>query len=130
MDSCIFFGQPLIISRFSFLINGNGLWEGSSKVHNKNAELIDALVAMGRLPLSSEADPVFLESFQGVLEKIEGIVTKEDAVRLLKLLGPDDCFGLARSIIHASENCEELPSASELHGVETAWIDVINATSK
>ena len=95
----------------------------------ENSEIVDKLVDVGRLPASDRVDKDYLESFQALLREIDGDLDKSDSIRILQLLGPDDCFGLAWSIVHIAENCSEWPFFSEMSGVDPGWVRILEERS-
>jgi hypothetical protein len=50
-------------------------------------------------------------------------VTDEEVCELVKLFGPDDCFGLAWTLLHSIETAPVWPIESALDGQEGEWID-------
>ena len=57
---------------------------------------------MGPLPAESD-EPEQIERYQSALRRIEPPVTDEEAKALVECFGPDDCFGLAWSLVHLVE---------------------------
>ena len=99
-------------------------------MRSANSKVVDELVKMGRLPSSDQADEGYLESFQALLGEVDGDLDKCDSIRLLQLLGPDDCFGLAWSIVHIVENCSEWPFLFEIPDIDPGWMSVLEERSK
>ena len=86
-------------------------------------EVIQQLVELGPLPdsvLASE-DLVRLESYQERLARIEPPVTDEEAGELLKLFGPDECFGLAWALLHLIESAPGWPVPDALMPSDNPW---------
>lgn len=83
-------------------------------------------VALGPLPPQDAADDV-LDAHTEAFERIETPVTQEEATALLACFGPDDCYGLASSLVttiasapHPVLTKEPPPGASEwLHRIWT-----------
>lgn len=69
------------------------------------------LLDMGPLPDSATAatDSTRLEDYQR-LDGIRKPVSDEEAWALAALFGPDDCFGLAWSVVHLIESAPGWPS--------------------
>ena len=67
------------------------------------------LVELGPLPRedSDRADVPTLEKYENALNAIERPVSREEALRLVRLFGPeeDSCFGLAWTLLHLIESC-------------------------
>ncbi len=61
------------------------------------------LGALGPLP-SETADEATIAQHQIALSKIQGPVSDEEAAFLLELFGPDDCYGLAWTLLHLIES--------------------------
>ena len=64
---------------------------------------ISALIGLGPLPSSAAATVPTTQAFEEQLSKVETPVTDEEACALVKLFGPDDCFGLAWTLLHLIE---------------------------
>ena len=66
-----------------------------------------------------------MEEFQAALENVVSPLTIEEAYTLMTLLGPDDCYGLAWSLLHKIETAkglsiEDLPQECSSYASE--WI--------
>jgi hypothetical protein len=61
------------------------------------------LSRLGPLPPESASEPE-IANRQRLIERITPPITLEEAVALARLLGPDDCFGLAWSVVHLIES--------------------------
>lgn len=60
------------------------------------------LVALGRFP-DETVDPSEILEHEHGLEAIEPPLTDDEAKALLACFGPDDCFGLAWTLVHLIE---------------------------
>ncbi len=71
-------------------------------------------IALGPLPRSDDdaVEPEDLDNFARHLKAIERPVSDEEAAALLASFGPDDCFGLAFSLVHLIETA---PGAPPIH---------------
>jgi hypothetical protein len=92
---------------------------------------VKALLDLGPLPSSKDADPKKLEKFQETLEKVIVPITAEDAHALVSLFGPDDCFGIGWSLLHKIEEADGWPINDILHGINfepstLEWINRLN----
>lgn len=84
---------------------------------------VEELVKLGPLPSSVDPDVVKLEKFQTLLTKIEQPIADDDARALVKLFGPDDCFGLAWTLLHIIETAPGWPLNDVLGDAGNEWTD-------
>lgn len=90
---------------------------------------IDELVALGPMP-GSQADGSAISTFENALEKIAPPLTNEEAVALTTSFGPDDCFGLAWSLVHLIETAPGAVVPSEPEPQANEWLRVLWERSK
>lgn len=83
------------------------------------------IIRLGRLPSIESADASILEKYQNLLMRIETPVTDEEAAGLVKILGADDCFGLAWTLIHIIETAPGWPLHDAFIGVDSDWVETI-----
>jgi len=83
---------------------------------------IQDIAKLGPLPNSASANISKLESFQKLLTQIEQPVTDDEARLLSKLFGPDECFGLAWTLLHIIETAPGWPLRDVLSDVDNEWI--------
>lgn len=88
------------------------------------------LADLGRLPSADEVDPSFLEKFQGLLSTIQRPVTDQEAQTLVGLLGPDDCYGLAWTLVHIIEEAPGWPLSEAISKANGEWSEVLAARAK
>jgi len=86
-------------------------------------QAISALLVIGPLPSSEAAAVPTIQAFEEQLSKVQTPITDEEACALVKLFGPDDCFGLAWTLLHLIETAPNWPIESALVGLEGDWID-------
>ncbi len=88
---------------------------------------IARLLDMGPLPDSATAagDSTRLEGYQRLIEGIERPVSDEEAQALAALFGPDDCFGLAWSLVHLIESSPGWPSVDRSPDADNEWIRLL-----
>lgn len=86
-------------------------------------QAISALLGLGRLPSSPTATVPTMQEFEVQLSKVQTPVTDEEACALVRLFGPDDCFGLAWTLLHLIETAPGWPVQGALDGLEGEWID-------
>ena len=72
---------------------------------------IEGLIALGVLPPESSA-AAEIELREALIRKVVPPLTLAEAKALAGILGPDNCFGLAWSVVHLIESA---PSWSALH---------------
>ncbi|MFB8003278.1 hypothetical protein [Nocardia sp. NPDC056000] len=90
---------------------------------------VAAFVAAGALP-DRDASEEQISYRQAQLEAIAGPVTGEEAAALVHCFGPDDCYGLAWTLLHLIETgpnpvitTEPEPDANEWH--HTLWVRAV-----
>lgn len=85
---------------------------------------VQNLVEMGPMP-SSDGDATQIERFQTALLAISPPISQEEARVLLQCFGPDDCFGLAWSLVHLIETAPgktpESPPSDSNEWVQLLW---------
>jgi hypothetical protein len=86
---------------------------------------ISALLALGPLPGGAAATVPMMH-----VSKIQIPVTDEEACALVKLFGPDDCFGLAWTLLHLIETAPGWPVDGALNGLQGEWIDRLRERAK
>jgi len=84
---------------------------------------ISALLGLGPLPSSATATVPTMQAFDEQLSNVQTPVTDEEACALVKLFGPDDCFGLAWTLLHLIETAPGWPVEGALDSLEGEWID-------
>ena len=92
--------------------------------------LVDELVKLGPLPSSVKADVAKLEKFQVLLTRIERPISNDDARALVNLFGPDDCFGLAWTLLHLIETAPGWPLDEVLEDSRNEWIARLKQRAK
>jgi hypothetical protein len=80
------------------------------------------LARMGSLPMSAGADPKIVESWQNVLAAVKTPVSDDEARVLVQVFGPDDCFGLAWTLLHLIETAPNWPLSDCLSLDDNEWI--------
>jgi hypothetical protein len=85
---------------------------------------VKALVALGPLPAAEDATVSVIAAFEEHLAKVSTPVTDQEAAQLAKLFGPDECFGLAWTLLHLIETS---PSPlAESHFVSASpWAEIL-----
>src|SRR5690348_11206331 len=83
---------------------------------------VDRLVSMGPLPPENKPDPALVDASGDAAKAIARPVTTEEAEALLTVFGPDDCFGLAWTLLHLIETAPESPIRSEPPSDAIKWV--------
>ncbi len=91
---------------------------------------ISALVELGPLPNSTMATVPAIQAFEKQLSKINSPVTDGEACALVRLFGPDDCFGLAWTLLHLIETAPNWPCEGAFDGLQGEWIDRLRKRSR
>jgi hypothetical protein len=79
------------------------------------------VVALGALPAEDVAEQQDLEHRERLVRAITRPVTDDEARALLAVFGPDDCYGLAWTVLHLIETApgwplEDAPARGQGHG--------------
>jgi len=77
---------------------------------------------MGPLPDSESATEEQLFRYEALFEDISVPVTDEEAEALAGLFGPDDCYGMAWTLIHIIETAPNRPVKAYQEYAEKEWI--------
>jgi hypothetical protein len=86
-------------------------------------QAISALLGFGPLPCSATATVPTMQAFEEQLSRVQTPITDEEACALVKLFGPDDCFGLAWTLLYLIETAPGWPVQGVLDGLEGEWSD-------
>lgn len=86
---------------------------------------IKNLRELGRLPCSENIDPSTVEKYEGLLTKTKRPISDEEACVLVQVLGPDDCFGLAWTLVHLIETAPGWPIECCLEKLPTTWVSIM-----
>jgi len=79
------------------------------------------LSSLGSLP-ASDALVDSIQKYEEAIRAIVAPVTNEEAMILVRLFGPDDCFGLAWSLLHLVETAPAWPIPECLGQKTNEWI--------
>ena len=83
---------------------------------------VASFLAIAPLPPSRQADQEHLERLTELLMKISSPVSKEEAIRLATAFGPDECFGLAWTLIHLIESAPDGAPLDVIPESDNEWI--------
>jgi len=81
-------------------------------------------LALGPLP-PSQATDAEIEQFEQALAQIEAPLTVAEAKALLSSFGPDDCFGLAWSLVHLIESAPVPVATGPLPESADDWVRLL-----
>ncbi|MPY56794.1 hypothetical protein [Streptomyces spongiae] len=84
------------------------------------------LVAAGPFP-AEDAEVEAIEETQRLLERVPKPVTDEEARALATLFGPDNCFGLAWTLLHLIETAPGAGTARYTERLDNEWVQMLNA---
>jgi len=84
-------------------------------------EEIRKLAEMGPLPASDNAGEEELQTYENLLKAVGAPVSDEEARTLARLFGPDDCYGLAWTLMHLIETAPGWPLKDTLENTTTEW---------
>ena len=80
------------------------------------------LIDLGPLPDSSSPDIVRLEKQEMLIKSLVAPATDEEACAAISLFGPDECFGLAWSLLHFVETAPSWPIWNCLQDETSTWV--------
>lgn len=83
---------------------------------------IERLAALGPLPAEDDVTQDVLRSYQDLLTAVRRPLTDDEARAVTKLFGPDECFGLAWTLVHLVESAPGWPIRECLEGPDMGWI--------
>ena len=88
---------------------------------------VQRFVDHGPLPGEDDATEEEITARQAELEAITKPVSDEEAIALLPVFGPDDCFGLAWSLLHLVETAPSSPVTSPPDPDANEWVHRLRA---
>ena len=83
---------------------------------------VTALAALGPLPAAKSANDEKLLRQEMLLGAIQKPISDDEAKILIKLFGPDDCYGLAWTLLHLIESAPGWPIVDCLKELNNEWI--------
>ena len=84
---------------------------------------IENLIRLGPLPSSAGAIAAVVQTFEEQLSKVQTPISDDEARALVRLFGPDDCFGLAWTLLRLIETSPNWLIEDALNGLEGVWVD-------
>jgi hypothetical protein len=91
---------------------------------------IESMIQLGPLPASSDASAPDLQAFEAQFAQVQTPITDDEARALVRLFGPDDCFGLAWSLVHLIETAPGWPLEDCFDGPPNRWIDLLRESAR
>lgn len=88
---------------------------------NVMREEVRAFVSLGPLPTEQGSSPEIVERHEQAFKAIARPVSDEEARELVKVFGPDDCFGLAWSLLHLLETAPGWPLRDAISHADPLW---------
>lgn len=85
-------------------------------------QAVKELISLGTLPSSSNPNVELLEKMQKHIASVKQPISDDEAKALINIFGPDECFGLAWSILHLIESAPSWPIWDCLEDSENEWI--------
>ena len=83
---------------------------------------IQQLIDFGPLPDSESATEEQLERYDELFKEIPLPINDEEAKALAELFGPDDCYGMAWTLVHMIETAPRWPLGECLENEKNEWI--------
>ena len=83
---------------------------------------VERLVQLGPFPSEGAASTARVHQSEALLRAIEKPATASEADALVELFGPDNCFGLAWTLLHLIERAPDRAVPVHLVGSENRWI--------
>lgn len=83
---------------------------------------INSLLRLGPLPAEGRASVERIHEIQTLLQSIARPVSDDEARALVSLFGPDDCYGLAWTMLHLIETAPNWPLIDCLEVQGDEWV--------
>ena len=84
---------------------------------------VQELVRLGPLPDCETVEEEQLKTYEGLLSRVTPPVSDEEAKSLVRLLGPDECYGLAWTLLHLIETAPGWPLHDCLTDASNEWTE-------
>jgi hypothetical protein len=84
---------------------------------------VQELVNMGPLPDCETVTDAQLKTYESLLSRVTPPVSNEEARSLVCLFGPDDCYGLAWTLLHLIESAPGWPLYDCLKEAGNEWTE-------
>jgi len=93
-------------------------------------EQVRRFCALGPLPAAKPADLRRLKEIEVALQSISAPVSNDEARLLVKQFGPDDCYGMAWTLIHLIETAPGWPIDDCLENLSNEWVRRMKETAE
>jgi hypothetical protein len=84
---------------------------------------VQELFSLGPLPACETAEEEQLKRYESLLHRVIPPVSDAEARSLLRLFGPDDCYGLAWTLLHLIETAPGWPLYDSLQNALNPWCE-------
>jgi hypothetical protein len=84
---------------------------------------VQELVRMGPLPDCDTVEEEQLKTYEGLLSRVAPRVSDEEARSLVRLFGPDECYGLAWTLLYLIETAPGWPLHDCLKDDRNEWTE-------
>jgi hypothetical protein len=92
-------------------------------MENNMQAAVKRLIKIGPLPSSSAATTAALQEFEALLAEVRTPISDDEARALVRLFGPDDCFGLGWSLLHLIETSPGWLIEDALVNLHGEWVE-------
>jgi hypothetical protein len=90
---------------------------------------VSKLLALGPLPDESTS-PEEIDKYANILASVSRPVTNEEAKALVKLFGPDECYGVAWTLLHLIETAPGWPIMESLQDDSNEWVSLLRQRAR
>jgi hypothetical protein len=84
---------------------------------------VQELINMGPLPDCETGEEEQLKMYESLLSRVTPPVSNDEAKGLVRLFGPDDCYGLAWTLLHLIESAPGWPLHDCLKDIRNEWTE-------
>ena len=84
---------------------------------------VKELIKMRPLPDCETVAEEQLKMYESLLSRVTPPVSNDEARGLVHLFGPDDCYGLARTLLHLIESAPGWPLHDCLKDIRNEWTE-------
>jgi hypothetical protein len=84
---------------------------------------VQELVNMGPLPDCETVVEEQLKMYENLLSRVTPPISNDESKSLVRLFGPDDCYGLAWTLFHLIESAPGWPLHDYLQNICNEWTE-------
>lgn len=88
------------------------------------------LAALGPMPSQGDATTEQLELYERLLHSVSAPLSDEEACILVPIFGPDDCYGLAWTLLHLIESAPGWPVYDCLVAGPGEWTECLRSRAE